>query len=81
MKVPTLNLCLDLNIWCAAFLADQKKMEGTATQTLVRMARAGRVGDMPVQLVISWIVMRVLEALSEREAQVNREMGMGGAAG
>ncbi|MFN8496867.1 MAG: glycosyltransferase [Anaerolineae bacterium] len=31
-----------------------------------------------VQLFISWIVMRVLEALSEREAEVSREMGGAG---
>lgn len=72
MTVPTLNLCLDLNVWCAAFLADRKGMEGTASQTLVRMARAGRVGDMAIQLVISWGMLTRLRKVLEVDWGVSR---------
>lgn len=48
----TVRLCLDLNIWCAAFLADSKGARGTAAQTLVEAARCGQFADRPVQLVV-----------------------------
>jgi predicted nucleic acid-binding protein len=72
MMVPTLNLCLDLNVWCAAFLADRKGMDGTASQTLVRMTRAGQIGDMPVQLVISWGMLTRLRKVLEGDWGISR---------
>lgn len=34
-----LKLCLDLNIWCAALIAERKERQNTACQTLVRVVR------------------------------------------
>ena len=48
------RICLDLNVWCAAFLADRAGRSGTASQTLVEAARSGLVGPEPLQLVVSW---------------------------
>lgn len=72
MTVPTLKLCLDLNIWCAAFLAGRKGLEGTATQTLVRMVRAGQASDIPVQLIISWGMLSRLRKVLEVDWGVSR---------
>lgn len=72
MTAPMLNLCLDLNVWCAAFLADRKGLEGAATQTLVRMARAGQVGEMPVQLIISWGMLTRLRKVMEVDWGISR---------
>jgi hypothetical protein len=67
-----LNLCLNLNIWCAAFLADRKGSKGTASQTLVQIARSGRAGTMPVQLVISWGMLTRLRKVLEVDWKVAR---------
>ncbi|MEO5336102.1 MAG: PIN domain-containing protein [Magnetospirillum sp. WYHS-4] len=72
MTAPTLNLCLDLNVWCAAFLADRKGLDGTATQTLVRMVRTGQVGEMPVQLIISWGMLTRLRKVMEVDWGISR---------
>jgi predicted nucleic acid-binding protein len=69
----TLNLCLDLNVWCAAFLADRKGMNGTSSQVLVRYARSGRIGDVPVQLVISWAMLTRLRKVLEVDWGLSRE--------
>lgn len=50
----TLRLCLDLNIWCAAFLADKAGRSHTSTQRLVSTVRSGVSPLGPVQLIISW---------------------------
>jgi hypothetical protein len=70
--VGTLNLCLDLNIWCAAFLADRKRKAGTAAQTLVGIARAGHVGIIPVQLIISWGMLTRLRKVFEIDWLISR---------
>lgn len=54
MTGAVLRLCLDLNIWCGAFLADRHGRSNTAVQSLVAIAQRGRTGAYPVQLVISW---------------------------
>jgi PIN domain len=48
-----LRLCLDLNIWCAAFLADRAGRQDTSSQLLVQAARSGTCPLGPVQLVVS----------------------------
>lgn len=45
------RLCLDLNIWCAAFLADRAGRRGTAAPSLVD---AVRLGGREIQLIVSW---------------------------
>ena len=48
-----LRLCIDLNIWVAALLADRKGRSNTASQYLVELVRSGvsLVGE--VSLIIS----------------------------
>lgn len=66
-----LRLCLDLNIWCAALLADRKGRQGTASQCLVEMARYGSCSISPVQLVISWGMLERLRLVLERDLHVS----------
>jgi predicted nucleic acid-binding protein len=47
------RICLDLNVWCAAYLADRAGRLGTASQTLVEAARSGQVAGEFLQLVVS----------------------------
>jgi predicted nucleic acid-binding protein len=72
MTAGLLKLCLDLNVWCAAFLADRKGAEGTASQSLVAAARSGQAGDIPVQLVISWGMLTRLRKVFEVDWRVPR---------
>lgn len=48
-----LRLCLDLNIWVGAFVADRKGHSNTATQSLVEIVRSGRSPVGAASLVIS----------------------------
>ncbi|MBW4554061.1 MAG: PIN domain-containing protein [Aphanocapsa sp. GSE-SYN-MK-11-07L] len=56
-----LRICLDLNIWCAALLADCKGRKNTASQSLVSMVRQGFCLSSPVQLIISWGMLNRLQ--------------------
>jgi predicted nucleic acid-binding protein len=63
-----LRLCLDLNIWCAALLADIKENQNMATprklsgcQSIVDTVRYGRCYMGKVELVISWGMLNRLE--------------------
>lgn len=56
-----IRICLDLNVWCAAFLADRAGRQGTACQTLVEAARSAQAGHEPLQLVISWGMLERLK--------------------
>jgi predicted nucleic acid-binding protein len=72
MTAPTLNLCLDLNIWCAAFLADQKGRSNTASQSLVDIVRKRRTEHFSVQLVISWGMLNRLRKVLEIDLHASR---------
>jgi predicted nucleic acid-binding protein len=48
-----LRLCLDLNVWVAALLADRKSHSNTASQYLVKVVRCGRSPVGAASLVIS----------------------------
>lgn len=48
------RICLDLNVWCAAYLADRAGRQDTASQTLVEAARSGQAAGEFLQLVVSW---------------------------
>lgn len=65
-----LHLCLDLNIWCAALLADKKGKSCTASQTLVMMACQGCCVLGPVQLVVSWGMLNRLRLVLERDLKI-----------
>lgn len=73
MNPPVLNLCLDLNVWCAAFLADRKGMAGTASPTLAEAARNGHSGHFPVQLVVSWGMLTRLRKVFEVDWGISRQ--------
>jgi predicted nucleic acid-binding protein len=65
-----LRLCLDLNIWCAALLADFKGRQDTSCQALVRIVREGTCQLGPVQLIISWGMLNRLRLVLERDLGV-----------
>lgn len=67
-----LRLCLDLNIWCAAFLADRKRSAGTAAQLLVEAVRAGGIAGIPVQMVVSWGMLARLRKVFETDWGISR---------
>jgi predicted nucleic acid-binding protein len=78
------KLCLDLNIWCAAYLADRAGRAGTAAQALVEAARTGRSPLCEVQLVVSWgmlerlkhvLVSQLLFELTETAALIDSIAG------
>jgi predicted nucleic acid-binding protein len=58
--------CLDLNIWCAALLADLKGTQDSACQNLVEIVRNGRCKDGEVELIISWGMLNRLQSVLVR---------------
>lgn len=68
-----LSVCLDLNIWCAALLADHKGRQNTASQSLVAMVRQGYCLSSPVQLVISWGMLNRLLKVLVQDLQVSTQ--------
>jgi len=67
-----LRLCVDLNIWCAALLADLKGRQGTSSQSLVEIVRQGVCPLGSVQLVISWGMLNRLRLVLEKNLTVSR---------
>lgn len=53
-KGEVFRLCLDLNVWCSAYLADRAEHQNTAAQLLVQVAERGECSLGPTQIVISW---------------------------
>lgn len=68
-----LRVCLDLNIWCAALLADGKGRENTASQSFVAMIRQGTCLSRPVQLVISWGMLNRLRKVLTQDLKVSAQ--------
>lgn len=66
-----LRLCLDLNIWCAALLAERKGRQNTACQTLVSIVRERKCSWGAVELVISWGMLNRLEKVLVKDLQVS----------
>lgn len=65
-----LRLCLDLNIWCAALLADFKGRQNTSCQSLVKIVQQGNCALGEVQLVISWGMLNRLEKVLKKNLQI-----------
>lgn len=65
-----LRFCLDLNIWCAALLADAKGRQDTACQMLVEIVRRGRCAIGPVALVISWGMLNRLQFVLQNDPKL-----------
>jgi predicted nucleic acid-binding protein len=68
-----LRVCLDLNIWCAALLADRNGRQNTASQSLVAMVRKGSCLSLPVQLVISWGMLNRLQKVLVLDLKVSTQ--------
>ena len=66
-----LRLCLDLNIWCAALLADFKSRQNTSAQRLVQIVRVGHSSLGDVELVISWGMIQRLEKVLVKDLQID----------
>ena len=66
------RLCLDLNVWCSAYLARLRGHEDTASQVLVGVARRGECALGPTQIVISWGMLSRLRAVFENAFRVPR---------
>jgi predicted nucleic acid-binding protein len=61
------RLCLDLNVWCAAYLADRDGRRGSAAQTLVEATTQGGTERQLLQLVVSWgMIERLHRVLIEQ---------------
>ncbi|MBX3482380.1 PIN domain-containing protein [Phenylobacterium sp.] len=75
-----LRLCLDLNVWVGAFLAEKYGRQDTAAQSLVEAIRLGQSPRGPVALVISWGMLFRLNAVILRltgdQAVADRLMGI-----
>ncbi len=65
-----LRLCLDLNIWCAALLADAKGRKGTASQSLIEIVKRGQLGQRQVDLIISWGMLNRLQQVLETQPKL-----------
>ncbi|MBD2268937.1 MAG: PIN domain-containing protein [Dolichospermum sp.] len=65
-----LRLCLDLNIWCAALLADAKGRKGTACQSLVEIVRDRNCNLGKVELVISWGMLNRLQQVLQTQPKL-----------
>jgi hypothetical protein len=65
MDVP--RICLDLNVWCGAFISRRLGRQDTATMALVEAVRSGQSPDGPVALVISWGMPERLRSVLMRD--------------
>jgi predicted nucleic acid-binding protein len=70
---PVLRLCLDLNIWCAAFIADRRGRQGTSAQMLTEAVREGHCPLGPVQLIVSWGMLDRLRKVFVHDWRVDPE--------
>lgn len=62
-----LRVCVDLNVWCAAILADARGRSGSVAQTVVDAVRRGDSSLGEMQLVISWGMLNRLQTVLRRE--------------
>ena len=69
-----IRLCLDLNIWCAALLADFKGRQNTSSQRLVQIVRSGFCSLGDVELVISWGMLERLEKVLIYDLKIDSEV-------
>lgn len=64
-------MCLDLNVWCANYLAVQRGRSGTAAQLLVDAVRRGHCSLGATQLVISWGMLNRLRKVWEDDWRIS----------
>jgi predicted nucleic acid-binding protein len=68
-----LRLCLDLNIWVAALLADRKGRTNTGSQYLVEIVRSGSSPVCAVNLIISLGMLDELKSVIVEHLGLNIE--------
>ena len=61
------RVCLDLNVWCAAFIGRRLGRSDTAAIALVDAVRSGRSPRGPVGLVVSWGMLERLRTVLVRD--------------
>ncbi|HVY33266.1 MAG TPA: PIN domain-containing protein [Caulobacteraceae bacterium] len=61
-----LKICLDLNVWCGAFLSRRLGRNDTATIALVDAVRSGHSPRGPVALIVSWGMLERLRIVLTR---------------
>jgi predicted nucleic acid-binding protein len=62
-----LKVCLDLNVWCGAFIARRLGREDTATMALTDAVRSGQSPRGAIALVISWGMLERLRTVLTRD--------------
>ena len=62
-----MRLCLDLNVWCGAFIARRLGRSDTATIALAELVRLGQSPRGPLSLVVSWGMLERLSAVLVRD--------------
>jgi hypothetical protein len=67
-----LGVCLDLNVWCAAFIARRLGRRDTAATYLVEAVRQGQSAAGPLALVVSWGMLERLRAVLTRDLGARR---------
>jgi hypothetical protein len=70
-----LRLCIDLNVWVGAFIADAKGVSGTASQAVVGAVKDGHAAVGPVQLVVSHAMLTRLHDVMRRRGASPRTAG------
>jgi predicted nucleic acid-binding protein len=66
-----LRVCLDLNIWYAAILADARGRSGSASQAFAAALRRGESPLGPLQLVVSWSMLTRLGSALRRKHELS----------
>jgi predicted nucleic acid-binding protein len=66
-----IKICLDLNIWCAALLAERKNRKNTACQKLVEIIRNGQSSLGKTELIISWGMLNRLEKVLIKDLKIS----------
>jgi len=61
------KVCLDLNVWCGAFIARRLGRRDTAAMALVEAVRSGRSSRGPVALIVSWGMLERLRIVLARD--------------
>jgi hypothetical protein len=61
-----LRVCIDINIWVGLLLATRRGLTKSALRKVISAARSMKVGDRPVQLVMSIEMMDTLKRVIYR---------------
>lgn len=67
------RLCLDLNVWYSAIIAQTRGRSGTASLALTEAVRRGYSGFGLTQLVVSWGMLTRLQTVLARELRWNQQ--------